>query len=112
MDQVDRINDLINLAQSLLDSGFDVQTFLNWETAAFLALVSLLGPFHFYTQNFKRLTSDNTPMGLLTGAGILMAAREEAHKAFQRIKAGKSAPFEHMMAPAPSYQTSYQRTTP
>ena len=73
---MDSLNDLINAAQMLLDSGFDIQAFLSWQTLAFLALLSLLGPFHYYTQNFKRLTSEKTAQGLLAGEGLLVAARE------------------------------------
>jgi hypothetical protein len=74
---MESLNQLISLAQSILDSGFDAQTFLNWQILAFSALVALLGPYHYYTQNFKRLTSEKNPRSLLAGEGILMAAKEQ-----------------------------------
>ena len=77
---MESLNELINAAQALLDSGFDVQAFLDWQTLAFLTLVGLLGPFHYYTQNFKRICSENTPRGLLAGEGVLVAAREQCLK--------------------------------
>ena len=38
------LNDLINAAQAILDSGFDVQSFLSWKEVALLTLLGLLGP--------------------------------------------------------------------
>jgi hypothetical protein len=73
---MDSLNELIMAAQALLDGNFDIQAFLGWQTLAFLTLLSLLGPFHYYTQNFKKLTSEKTPRGLLAGEGVLVAARE------------------------------------
>lgn len=78
---MDYLNWLINLAQILIDNGFEPQDFMSWKNAAFGGLLGLLGPFHYYTQTFKRFTSENTPLGLLTGRGILIAAREEGLKA-------------------------------
>lgn len=80
------LNELINIAQTILDTGFDAQAFLRWEAAAFLALLTLLGPFHYYTRNFKRLTSENGAVGLLAGEGILIAAREEILKASSQLQ--------------------------
>jgi len=78
--KMESLNDLISLAQSILDSGYDVQAFLNWQTLAFSALVAIVGPYHYYTQNFKRLTSEKSPRGLLAGEGILLAAKEQIQK--------------------------------
>jgi len=83
---MESLNDLIMAAQTILDSGFDIQAFLSWQTLAFLALLSLLGPFHYYTQNFKRLASEKTPRGLLAGEGVLVAAREQFLKAAGTIQ--------------------------
>jgi len=74
---VDPLTELINAAQSLLDSGLDLQAFLDWRTVAFLSLLSLLGPLHYYTKTFSRLTRDARPPSLLAGTGVLVAAREE-----------------------------------
>ncbi len=83
---MESLNDLIMAAQSLLDGSFDIQAFLSWQALAFLALLSLLGPFHYYTQNFKRLTSEQTPRGLLAGEGLLVAAREQFLKTAESVR--------------------------
>jgi len=80
------LNDLINAGWSILENGFDLQAFLAWKQLSFACLVGLLGPLHFYTQNFKRFTAGGDPKGLLAAEGILTAAREEI------AKAGSSAP--------------------
>ncbi len=87
---MESLNELIDLAQSILSSGFDAQAFLNWQVLAFTALAGILGPTHYYTQNFKRMTSEKNPLGLLAGEGILVAAQEEMRKAD-----GESSPNEH-----------------
>jgi hypothetical protein len=74
---MDSLNELINLAQFILDNGFDPQTFLTWKEAAFICLLGLLGPLHFYTRNFGRVTGRTDEKGLLAGEGLLIAAREE-----------------------------------
>ena len=68
---------LISAAEAMLHNGFDVRAFLNWQMLAFGALLTLLGPSNYYTQNFKQLTSEKSPRGLLAGEGLLMAVREE-----------------------------------
>ncbi len=75
------LNDLINSGWSILENGFDLQTFLAWKQMSFACLVGLLGPLHFYTQNFRRFTEEVSPKGLLAAEGILTAAREEMAKA-------------------------------
>lgn len=69
---------LINSAKAILGKRFDVQVFLSWQSLAFLTLTKLLGPLHYYTQNFKLFTSDRNERSVLTGEGILIAAREMA----------------------------------
>ena len=67
---------LINAARVILDNRFDAQVFLSWQSLAFLTLTKLLGPLHYYTQNFKLFTSESNERSLLTGEGILSAGRE------------------------------------
>ena len=74
---MESLNELINLAQLILDNGFDPQTFLTWKEAAFICLLGLLGPLHFYTRSFGRVTGRADEKGLLAGEGLLIAAREE-----------------------------------
>ena len=74
---MESLTDLINAAQTLLDSGLDLQTFFDWRIVAFLSLLSLLGPMHYYTRTFSRLTREAKQPCLLAGKGVLVAAREE-----------------------------------
>jgi hypothetical protein len=67
---------LINSARVILDKKFDAQVFLSWQSLALKTLANLLGPLHYYTRNFKLLTSERNERSLLTGEGILIAARE------------------------------------
>ncbi|MGO9118736.1 MAG: hypothetical protein ACLQPD_14155 [Desulfomonilaceae bacterium] len=77
---MESLNDLISMAQTLLVSGFDADAFLQWQILAFTALAGILGANHYYTQNFKRFTSEKKSLGLLAGEGILIAAKEEMRK--------------------------------
>ena len=74
---MENLNELIAAAQAILDNGFDLSAFMSWELLAFLTLVALLGPLHYYTQNFRRLTSDKTPRSLLAGRGLIEAAKAQ-----------------------------------
>ncbi len=74
---MDLLAELIAVAQSMLDGGgFDPQVFLMWQILGFLVLLGCFGPFHYYTENFRRLTSEKDKRGLLAGEGILVAAKE------------------------------------
>ncbi len=79
------LTSLINSARVILDKRFDAQVFLNWQSSAFMTLANLLGPLHYYTQNFKLLTSEKNERSLLTGEGILIAAREMTTPQVQAI---------------------------
>jgi hypothetical protein len=79
------ITALINSAQGILNKRFDVQAFLSWQSSAFLTLTTLLGPSHYYTQNFKLFTSDRNAWSLLVGEGLLIAAREKIGPQVQAI---------------------------
>ncbi len=76
---------LINSAKVILNKRFDAQAFLSWQSSAFVTLTNLLGPLHYYTQNFKLLTSERNERSLLTGEGILIAAREMTMPQVQAI---------------------------
>jgi hypothetical protein len=81
---MDSLNDLIAMAQSLLNNGFDMEAFLTWKSLAFLALLGLLGPFHYYTRNFTHLTAAADKHGLLAGEGLLSAAKEEVARRLRK----------------------------
>ncbi|MGO9119206.1 MAG: hypothetical protein ACLQPD_16565 [Desulfomonilaceae bacterium] len=85
------LNDLINSGWSILENGFDLQTFLTWKQMSFACLVGLLGPLHFYAQNFNRFTSEHSPQGLLAAEGILAAAKEEIAKADGSVPGANNA---------------------
>jgi hypothetical protein len=70
------LTSLINAAQGILNKRFDAQVFLSWQSLTFLTLTKLLGPLHYYTRNFKLFTSETNERSVLTGEGILIAARE------------------------------------
>jgi hypothetical protein len=70
---MDHINDLILSASAILDNGFDVGHFAEWRESAFIVLLGLLGPFHYYTRNFGELTAGMTQTSLLAGSGVLVA---------------------------------------
>lgn len=70
------LTSLIDSAEVILDERFDAQAFLSWQSLASVTLTNVLGPLHYYTQNFKILTSQTNERSLLTGEGILIAARE------------------------------------
>jgi len=73
---MDHINDLILSASTILDNGFDVGHFAEWRESAFIVLLGLLGPFHYYTRNFGELTAGMTQTSLLAGSGVLVAAEQ------------------------------------
>ncbi|MGB6066628.1 MAG: hypothetical protein WBG50_17625 [Desulfomonilaceae bacterium] len=89
------LNDLIRAAQAILDSGFDVQSFLGWKEVALLTLLGLLGPLHYYTRTFKQNTSAQNPLSLLAGEGILMAAKEEMLKSINEQSGQQSQPGQY-----------------
>jgi hypothetical protein len=67
---------LIDSAESILHSKFDPRVFLRWQSLSFKTLTNLLGPLHYYSKNFNRFTSESSERSLVTGQGILIAARE------------------------------------
>jgi hypothetical protein len=72
-----RIKQLIIAADALLKTSVDVDAFLCWEKSSLSALVALLGPIHYYTQNFGAFTREKNQLGLLAGTGILNAVEEQ-----------------------------------
>ncbi len=72
-----RIKQLIIAAYALLKTNVDVDAFRSWKKSSIAALVALLGPSHYYTENFVRFTREKNRQGLLAGAGILTAVEEQ-----------------------------------
>ncbi len=57
------IKQLIIAADTLLKTNVDVDAFRSWEKSSLLALVALLGPLHYYTENFGLFTREKKPSG-------------------------------------------------
>jgi hypothetical protein len=72
-----RIKQLIIAAHTLLKTNVDVEAFRSWKKSSLAALVALLGPSHYYTENFLRFTKEKNRRGLLAGTGILTAVEEQ-----------------------------------
>jgi hypothetical protein len=72
-----RIKQVKILADALLKTNVDVDAFKSWQKSSLAALVALLGPLHYYTENFGRFTRENNRRGLLAGTGILTAVEEQ-----------------------------------
>jgi len=70
------LTSLIGAAKGILDKRFDAQVSLSWQSLALITLTKLLGPLHYYTRNFKLFTSERNERSVLTGEGILIAARQ------------------------------------
>jgi len=64
---MESLDKLISAAEAMLHNGYNLRDFLNWQTLAIGALLTLLGPSNYYTQNFKQLTSEKSQRGLLAG---------------------------------------------
>ena len=58
-----RIKQLIIAAHTLLKTNVDVEAFRSWKKSSLAALVALLGPSHYYTENFLRFTKEKKPSG-------------------------------------------------
>lgn len=71
-----RIDDLITAGWHVLDSDFDATAFRQWRKRAVDCLNSLFGPDHTYTQQFRDYVNREERKSILTGGGILSAARE------------------------------------
>lgn len=89
---MDSLAELISAAQDILDGGFDVSAFLTWKGMAFLCLLSLLGPLHYYTRKFSQLTQEPDETSLLAAEGILWAAREEISNGRAQVKSRVKPP--------------------
>jgi hypothetical protein len=70
------IDDLIEAGWAVLNSDFDQLAFMNWRRRALDCITGLGGPDHPYAQYFKSLVEESGQISLLTGTGILVAAKE------------------------------------
>jgi hypothetical protein len=72
-----QIDDLIEAGWHVLDTDFDAVALRHWKTQAFACLTALLGPDHQYTVSFENYVKDEDKKAILTGGGILSAAKEK-----------------------------------
>lgn len=80
-----RIDDLIEAGWQVLENDFDEAAFQRWRTEAFKFLSAVLGSEHTYTQYFKRYVRELESSEVLTGGGILAAAKAEVATEPHRI---------------------------
>jgi hypothetical protein len=72
-----RLDDLIETARYAVNTQFDMKTVYLWKKESIDFLTEHLGQDHFYTQYFKTFMDELEQQNLLTGSGILTAAKEE-----------------------------------
>jgi hypothetical protein len=90
-----RIDDLVEAGRQVLDSDFDEVAFQRWRKEAFKFLSAVLGPEHSYTQYFEKYVRQLERSEVLTGGGILIAAKAEVAKEPPQMNRGTS-PGEHL----------------
>ncbi len=73
---MESISESVSLVSIILDGGLDLQGFSDWKELSFLTLLSLLGPFQYYTLGSHRLTAPSS-VRLLFGEGLFVAAEEQ-----------------------------------
>ena len=73
---VQRIDDLIEAAWVVMEEEFDIRAMCRWKKAAFEFLADEFGHDHYYTQYFKNHVRKLERRNILTGGGILTAAKE------------------------------------
>ena len=80
-----KIDALIDAGWRVLDSDFTERAFQEWREQAFDCVVALCGESHPYTDYFKRGLQKTRESGILTGVGLLAAARSGELLSRQRI---------------------------
>jgi|SRR5271157_961126 len=85
---METLNELVSFVSIILDGGFDIQGFSEWKELSFLTLLSLLGPFQYYTLGFHRLIAP-IPLGILCGEGLFVAAEERPLATASAFKANR-----------------------
>lgn len=68
---------LIKAAWDVTARDFDETAFLEWRNRAVEYLTEMLGPDHYYTQSFGDGVSQGKAKGILSGIGVLSAAKEQ-----------------------------------
>jgi len=71
------IERLIKAAWEVMERDFDESAVLEWRKRAFEYLTETLGPDHYYTQCLGEKVSQAEALGVLSGTGVLSAAKEQ-----------------------------------
>ena len=74
------VDNLIEAGWHVIDSDFDMIAFAHWRKQALDCIGALMGPAHAYTHYFKDFVDQAEKVSLLTGAGILVATKEQMAK--------------------------------
>lgn len=74
------IDELIETGGRLMESHFDPVAFQTWKTRASDYLSGLVGPEHTYAKYFQQYVRKPEEGHVLTGRGILLAARESRRR--------------------------------
>ncbi len=68
---------LIKAGWDVIDGDFDEIAFLEWRRTAVEYLTETLGSDHYYTKRFSNKVLQAEAVGVLSGTGLLSAAREQ-----------------------------------
>ncbi len=74
------VDNLIEAGWHVVDSDFDMAAFAHWRKQALDCIGALMGPAHAYTHYFQDFVDQAEKTSLLTGAGILVATKEQMVK--------------------------------
>ena len=105
---MESLSDLILMASTILDNGFDLPAFLEWKRVTFALLLNVLGPSHYYTLNFNQF-SEPSGIGLMAGMGILEAARQQFGIKPEEPARHKDAALENGCPPVQPLELSSRR---
>jgi hypothetical protein len=78
------VDNLIEAGWHVIDSDFDAIAFAHWRKQALDCIGALMGPAHAYTHYFRDFVDHAEQTSLLTGAGILVATKEQMTGAQRR----------------------------
>ena len=71
------IDDLIEAGWRVLNTNFDIAAFAIWRRKALDCVTALVGPSHTYARYFRDFVEEAETKSVLTGEGILIAAKEQ-----------------------------------
>jgi hypothetical protein len=75
--ELNAIDEVIDAGWQVLETDFDPVAFMKWQRRAYECVLVLLGPDHKYSLFFEQFVNGDNRGSLLTGPGILAAAKEQ-----------------------------------